>query len=66
MNFCPDCGSMILHGTRCNVCGADIDAFRFEKLEIDMPNCYISNRDALKNDYDSLLKLISDKFLMCF
>ena len=66
MNFCPDCGSMILHGTRCNVCGADIDAFRFEKLEIDMPNCYISNRDALKNDYDSLLKLIINKNQVTF
>ena len=58
MDFCPNCGSMILNGTICDICHTDIEAFRFEKLEIGIPDNYISNK-SLK--YDELLDLIINK-----
>lgn len=61
MDFCPNCGSMILHGTKCKQCGADINGFYFEKLEIGTPKEYISNKWVLKENFDEFLELIVNK-----
>ncbi len=66
MDFCPDCGSMILHGTKCPRCGADINAFRFEKLEVGTPKNYIFNEDKLQMDYNDVLELIINKNQLTF
>ena len=61
MDFCPECGSMILPGnTRCNMCGADINSIKnFEKLKIGTPNNYLIDRHGTADD--ELLKLILNK-----
>ena len=61
MDFCPKCGSMILHGTKCGTCGFDSDGFYFEKLKIGIPNQYISDKNYLRENYDELLKLIVNR-----
>ena len=66
MNFCPVCGSMILHGTKCNLCGADMNDFHFENLEIGIPDNYIYNDSILKDNYDGLLDLIINKYQIDF
>ena len=63
MDFCPNCGSMILPGmTRCGRCGKTISVFEiFQNLEIATPDYYIENRNDLRDDHDEFLKLILNK-----
>lgn len=62
MDFCPECGSMIMSGSKCPMCGFDKDnSFSFQMLEIATPKHYISDKDYLKQNYDEFLKLIKNK-----
>lgn len=61
MDFCPECGGMILSGTKCNTCGYDLNGFNFRNLKIGIPREYISDKSAYKNNYGSLLSLILNK-----
>lgn len=58
MNFCQECGTMILHGTKCPSCGFDINDFNFKNLKIGIPNEYIYDKDL---NYEDLLGLILNK-----
>lgn len=63
MDFCPECGSIIMPGkTRCDSCGTYINSFKiFKSLEIATPKDYIKNSQELEQNYDEFLKLISNK-----
>ena len=61
MDFCPECGGMILAGTKCNTCGYDINGFNFRNLKIGVPRKYISDKSNYKNNYEALLYLILNK-----
>ena len=63
MDFCPECGTMIMPGkTRCELCGTDISSFKFfEKLEIGTPKNYIDETNNLRDNYDEVLNLILNK-----
>ena len=61
MDFCPNCGSMIIMGSVCPNCHTDINSFNFQKLKIGVPNKYILNKNALRNDYNDFLELITNK-----
>lgn len=61
MDFCPNCGAMILSGTQCKMCGYNLDGFHFNKLKIGTPYKYISDKSSFRNNYNGLLKLIINK-----
>ena len=61
MDFCPECGSMILHGTKCSKCGCNLNEFNLNNLQICIPEEYISDKSRFKNNYNNLLELILNK-----
>ena len=61
MDFCPECGGMIINGTRCHLCGYDINGFNFRNLKIGVPKKFISDYSQFKNNYSKLLDLILNK-----
>lgn len=61
MDFCPECGSMIIKGTKCPMCDFDSKNFYFKKLVIVPADNYISDKSSFKKNYGKLLNLIANK-----
>ena len=61
MDFCPNCGSMLLNGPICGNCNYNSKKLSFERLEIGTPNKYISISKDNPKYAEILLKLIINK-----
>ncbi|MBQ9025628.1 MAG: UvrD-helicase domain-containing protein, partial [Methanobrevibacter sp.] len=64
MDFCPRCGGIILHGTKCSKCGFDKNSSNFEirTLKIKPYSKYISlsEKKLFENNVDLLIGLIEN------
>ena len=61
LDFCPKCGSMILNGTKCSMCGYNINGFDLNDLQIRTPEEFIYDKSEFEGNYDKLLDLILNK-----
>lgn len=61
MDFCPNCGAMLLNGPICGTCNYNSNKLSFGRFEISTPNKYISISKNHPKYAEILLKLIINK-----